>query len=148
MNNTSETTTTTESMWEQRALEAEAKLTSVLSEMEYLKEQIRVLQRKRFGSSSEKTKGITDQMKLFDSMFNEVEATAEPFAPEPDLITVPEQMRKWSVRVAVPQDMSSTRRSPRNSLLYQHRYSSALMYVMCIVVVPARQRGTEVSLLS
>ena len=93
MSNTSETTTTTESMWEQRALEVEAKLTSVLSEMEYLKEQIRVLQRKRFGSSSEKTKGIADQMKLFDSMFNEVEATAEPFAPEPDLITVPEHNR-------------------------------------------------------
>mgnify|MGYP000884868356 FL=1 len=81
-------------MWEQRALEAEAKLASVLSEMEYLKEQVRVLQRKRFGSSSEKTKGIADQMKLFDSMFNEVEATAEPFAPEPDLITVPEHKRK------------------------------------------------------
>lgn len=32
-------------------------------------------------------------MKLFDSMFNEVEATAEPFAPEPDLITVPEHNR-------------------------------------------------------
>ena len=94
MNNTSETPTTTESMWEQRALKAEAKLASVLSEMEYLKEQVRVLQRKRFGSSSEKTKGIADQMKLFDSMFNEVEATAEPFAPEPDLITVPEHKRK------------------------------------------------------
>lgn len=30
-------------MWEQRALKAEAKLASVLSEMEYLKEQVRVL---------------------------------------------------------------------------------------------------------
>jgi transposase len=98
MMKTPETPTTTESMWEQRALEAETKLADVLSEMEYLKEQIRVLQHKRFGSSSEKTKGITDQMRLFDSMFNEVEATAEPFAPEPDLITVPEHKRKKKIK--------------------------------------------------
>lgn len=94
MENTTKTSTTTESSWETRALQAEAKLNHVLIEMEYLKEQLRLLKAKRFGPSSEKTKTIVDQLTLFDNVFNEVEATAEPFAPEPELITVPEHKRK------------------------------------------------------
>lgn len=94
MNNITEMPTTTEFTWEKRALQAEAKLDDALREMEYLKAQINLLTQKRFGSSSEKSKVITDQMRLFDSVFNEAEATAEPFHPEPELITVPEHTRK------------------------------------------------------
>lgn len=54
--------------------------------MEYLEAQIRLLTAKRYGRSSEKTP--KNQLKLFEDVFNEAEATAEPFAPEPELITV------------------------------------------------------------
>ncbi len=53
--------------------------------------EMRLLQLKRFGSSSEKTN--KDQLRLFDSAFNEAEATAEALASEPELITVPEHKR-------------------------------------------------------
>src|SRR5690606_34008845 len=46
---------------------------------------------KRFGRSSEKTS--KDQLQLFEDVFNEAESNAEPFAPEPELITVPAHQR-------------------------------------------------------
>jgi hypothetical protein len=54
--------------------------------MEYLEAQVRLLTAKRFGTSSEKTP--VDQLSLFGDAFNEAEATAQPFAPEPDLGTI------------------------------------------------------------
>lgn len=87
-----ETQTTTEISWQKRAEKAEAQVEILLQEMEYMKAQMRLMNAKRYGSSSEKAN--ENQLKLFDG-FNEAEATAEPFAPEPevDLITVPEHKR-------------------------------------------------------
>ena len=65
-------------------------------EITYLKAQVRLLTAKRFSSSSEKTSHI-DQQKL-EFVFNEVEATAEPSEPEPELVTVSEHKRKRSNR--------------------------------------------------
>ena len=91
MTNIGETPTTTEFTWQKRALKAEAQVGILLEEMDYLKAKIRVLTAKRFSPSSEKMN--KDQLQLFDSCFNEVEATTEPLAPEPELITVPEHKR-------------------------------------------------------
>lgn len=86
-----------ENNWEERALKAEAQLKTLQEEMEYLKAQMRLLATKRFGASSEKSKHTdSNQLSLFDFLFNEAETTAEPFAPEPDLITVPTHTRKKS----------------------------------------------------
>jgi transposase len=49
---------------------------------------------KRFGASSEKTHN--GQPSLFESLFNEAEATAESFAPEPELVTIVEHKRAKS----------------------------------------------------
>ncbi len=94
MEKTAKTSITTEYTWEERAKIAETKLDNALDEIEYLKARIRLLQAKRFGASSEKNKDHRDQTKLFENVFNEAEATAEPLAPEPELITVPEHKRK------------------------------------------------------
>ncbi len=77
---------TTEYTWEERALRAEARLEETNKRLEYLEAQIRLLTMKRFGSSSEKTP--VNQMALFGDAFNEAEATAQPFAPEPDLSSI------------------------------------------------------------
>ncbi len=92
MKKTPETQTTTENIWQKRAEKAEAQVEILMHEIEYMKAQMRLMSAKRYGSSSEKTN--ENQLRLFDG-FNEVEATAEPFAPEPevDLITVPEHKR-------------------------------------------------------
>lgn len=94
--NTNETSTTTEQSWQERAKKAEAQVQSLLHEVEYLKAQMRVLTAKRYGASSEKSKQNSNQLSLFDSAFNEAEASAEAFAPEPELITVPAHTRKKS----------------------------------------------------
>ena len=61
-------------------------MAEALKRLEYLEAQIRLLTAKRYGRSSEKTP--KNQLNLFEDVFNEAEATAEPFAPEPELITV------------------------------------------------------------
>lgn len=102
MKNTTNNSTATEYSWQERALQAEAKasqkqaqLEDAIKEMNYLKAQLRLLQAKRFGASSEKAnKESKNQLKLFDDAFNEAEVTAEPLAQEPELITVPEHQRK------------------------------------------------------
>ena len=96
MENTTETSTTTEKSWQARAEKAEAQVTTLLQEMEYLKAQMRLMTAKRYGASSEKSKQNSDQLSLFDSAFNEAEASAEAFAPEPELVTVPAHKRKKS----------------------------------------------------
>lgn len=97
MKKTTQTLTTTELSWQARAEKAEAQVASLLHEMEYLKAQMRLLTAKRYGASSEKCKQQnSNQLSLFDSAFNEAEASAEPFAPEPELITVPAHKRKKS----------------------------------------------------
>ena len=96
MKNTAKTPTTTEQSWQERAIKAEAQVESLLQELEYLKAQMRLLTAKRYGASSEKSKQNINQLSLFDSAFNEAEASAEPFAPEPELVTVPAHKRKKS----------------------------------------------------
>ena len=86
-----ETTSITEHSWQKRALKAEALVIELQSQLEQLKEQVNLLTAKRYGASSEKTH--KDQLSLFDDVFNEAEATAEPFAPEPELTTVAEHKR-------------------------------------------------------
>src|SRR5690554_2826002 len=78
--------TTTEINWQERALHAEAVLEETIQRMEYLEAQVRLLTAKRFGASSEKTSD--NQLSLFGDAFNEAEATAQPFAPEPDLSSI------------------------------------------------------------
>ncbi|MDD4518373.1 MAG: transposase, partial [Limnochordia bacterium] len=96
MENLAQATSNTIEFWQERALKAEKLLEDALREITYLKAQVRLLTAKRFSSSSEKTSHI-DQQKL-DFVFNEVEATAEPSEPEPELVTVSEHKRKRSNR--------------------------------------------------
>jgi transposase len=91
MENTATTNNPTEYSWQERARKAEAQLAEALKRVEYLEAQIRLLTAKRFGRSSEKTN--KNQLQLFEDVFNEAEANAEPFAPEPELITVPAHTR-------------------------------------------------------
>jgi len=49
-----ETQTTTEISWQKRAEKAEAQVEILLQEMEYMKAQMRLMNAKRYGSSSEK----------------------------------------------------------------------------------------------
>ena len=96
MVNTTETPTTTEQSWQERAKKAESQVATLLQEMEYLKAQVRLLTAKRYGASSEKSKQNSNQLSLFDSVFNEAEASTEAFAPEPELVSVPAHKRKKS----------------------------------------------------
>lgn len=91
MKNISQTPITTESSWKERALKAEAQVELLSREMEYLKAQLRLLIAKRFSPSSEKTN--KNQLTLFDSVFNEAEATADLSASEPELVTIKEHKR-------------------------------------------------------
>lgn len=91
MEDTPKTQDSTEYSWQERALKAEAELAKALQKLEYLEAQLRLLTAKRFGRSSEKTS--KDQLQLFEDFFNEAESNAEPFAPEPELITVPAHQR-------------------------------------------------------
>ena len=92
MENLAQATSNTIEFWQERALKAEKLLEDALREITYLKAQVRLLTAKRFSSSSEKTSHI-DQQKL-EFVFNEVEATAEPSEPEPELVTVSEHKRE------------------------------------------------------
>lgn len=93
---TTKALTTTEYSWKDRALKAEAELEVVTREKQRLESQLLLMRAKRFGASSEKTN--KEQLALFDDVFNEAEAAAEPFAPEPELITVPEHKRAKAKR--------------------------------------------------
>ncbi len=94
MENTAKTPEPTEYSWQERALKAEAELAKALKRLEYLEAQIRLLTAKRFGRSSEKTN--KNQLQLFEDAFNEAEANAEPFAPEPELVSVAAHQRSKS----------------------------------------------------
>ena len=101
MENTAKTLDPIEYSWqeraliaEERALKAEAELAKVLQKLQYVEAQLRLLTAKRFGRSSEKTN--KNQLQLFEDAFNEAEATAEPLAPEPELVTVQTHKRTKS----------------------------------------------------
>ena len=88
---------TTEIDWKARALAAEAAVAEHAARVKYLEAQLRLHRAKRFGSSSEKT--APGQLRLFDGIFNEAEATAEPFSPEPDLSVAKPPKRKRRKRL-------------------------------------------------
>ena len=79
---------------EKQKAELEAKLENEKAELEvkvkWLEEQLRLYRQKRFGTSSEKTN--PDQLEL--SLFNEVEAEANPDLPEPIVETITYRRRK------------------------------------------------------
>ncbi len=56
-------------------------------QIELLAEQIRIMNQRQFGKKSEVSSEIEGQLSLFDS-FNEVEATADSSAPEPEITEV------------------------------------------------------------
>lgn len=109
MEDTPKTQASTEYSWQERALKAEAELAKALQKLEYLEAQLRLLTAKRFGRSSEKTS--KDQLQLFEDVFNEAESNAEPFAPEPELITVP--AHPTSVPSARKRKVSASKACPR-----------------------------------
>ena len=57
---------------------------------------MKLLTAKLYGASSEKSKQHSNQLSLFDSAFNEAEASTGAIAPEPELVTVPAHKRKKS----------------------------------------------------
>lgn len=73
-----------------------------------LKEKLRLMQAKQFGSSSEKASATQAEL------FNEAEADAEPeqLALDEETITVPSHQRKKKPRVSIPDDL------PREEIIY------------------------------
>ena len=63
---------------------ANEQLADTNRQIELLTEQIRIMNQRQFGKKSEASFEIEGQLSLFDS-FNEVEATADSSAPEPDI---------------------------------------------------------------
>ena len=57
-----------------------------------LKEQVDFLTRKLYGTKSEKTSTLEIEGEM--SLFNEIESSADPDAPEPDLVEVEKHLRK------------------------------------------------------
>lgn len=66
---------------------ANEQLADTNRQIELLTEQIRIMNQRQFGKKSEASFEIEGQLSLFDS-FNEVEATADSSAPEPDITEV------------------------------------------------------------
>lgn len=174
MKNNTEISAIAEKSWQERAKKAEAQIQNLLKEMEYLKAQMWLLTAKRYGASSEKSKQDNNQMSLFDSAFNKAEASAEAFAPEPELVRVPAHKRKkskgkkdsslkacqktssntilprmrWSVRIAVTQGMLSARKLPESLLSYRPNFLLTCMYKTFVAAATANQTGMAASKLS
>lgn len=66
---------------------ANEQLADTNRQIELLTEQIRIMNQRQFGKKSEASSEIEGQLSLFDC-FNEVEATADPSAPEPEITEV------------------------------------------------------------
>jgi hypothetical protein len=81
--------TTTESIIERNKF-LERKVAELTTLVRYYEEQFRLLQQKRFGSSSEKTYPEYKQLLLFDEAENE----ADPRKPEPTLEQITYTRRK------------------------------------------------------
>ena len=65
-------------------------IASLNRQVEWLPQQLRLMQGQRFGASSERTQAILEQF----SLFNEAEELAESKAEEPDLEQITYQRRK------------------------------------------------------
>lgn len=64
--------------------EKDNEITRLKLKVEWLTQQFRLMQARQFGSSSEKTTANAEQI----SLFNEVEATADPETPEPETLQI------------------------------------------------------------
>ena len=72
----------------QKQLEtANTQLADQSRQLEIFAEQLRIMNQRQFGKRSEAVSEIDGQLSLFDT-FNEVEATQDPSAPEPEITEV------------------------------------------------------------
>ena len=76
--------------WQTLLAKKEDEIASLNRQVEWLTQQLRLMQGQRFGTSSERTQVISEQF----SLFNEAEELAEPKAAEPDLEQITYQRRK------------------------------------------------------
>ena len=74
-----------------------------------LKEQVDFLTRKLYGIKSEKTSTLEIEGQM--SLFNEIESSADPDAPEPDLVEVEKHLRK--IKYSIP--LIQVNRSVKNA---------------------------------
>jgi uncharacterized coiled-coil protein SlyX len=58
-----------------------SQIDTLKKQVDWLTAQFKLMQARRFGASSEKTVNISEQL----SLFNEVESTADPTVPEPEI---------------------------------------------------------------
>ena len=76
--------------WQALLAKKEDEIASLNRQVEWLTQQLRLMQGQRFGASSERTQAISEQF----SLFNEAEELAEPKATEHDLQQITCQRRK------------------------------------------------------
>ena len=76
--------------WQALLTKKEDEIASLNRQVEWLTQQLRLMQGQRFGASSERTQVISEQFFLF----NEAEKLAEPKTTEPDLEQITYQRRK------------------------------------------------------
>ena len=77
--------------WQALLAKKEDEIASLNRQVEWLTQQLRLLQGQRFGVSSERTQAIISEQ---FSLFNEAEELAEPKAAEPDLEQITYRRRK------------------------------------------------------
>ena len=89
-NNDMEKTYESAAEWRALLAKKEDEIASLNRQVEWLTQQLRLMQGQRFGASSERTQVISEQF----SLFNEAEKLAESKAAEPDLEQIIYQRRK------------------------------------------------------
>lgn len=76
--------------WQALLTKKEAEIASLNRQVDWLTQQLRLMQGQRFGVSSEQTQVLSEQF----SLFNEAEELADSKAAEPDLEQITYQRRK------------------------------------------------------
>ena len=76
--------------WQALLAKKDDEIASLKRQVEWLTQQLRLMQGQRFGASSERTQVLSEQF----SLFNEVEALADSEAAEPDLEQIACKRRK------------------------------------------------------
>ena len=76
--------------WQALLTKKEAEIASLNRQVDWLTQQLRLMQGQRFGASSEQTQVLSEQF----SLFNETEDVADPKAAEPDLEQITYKRRK------------------------------------------------------
>jgi len=78
----------------ERCVQLEQQNAELTAKLNWFMEQFRLSKKKQFGSSSQRTETLKEQLLLF----NEAEAEARPEEAEPDLETITYQRRKTRTR--------------------------------------------------